>query len=84
MKQSLLNADFKSALNIMNKKRFSNSELEKGRSRDLSKLAISVMAFITSAFIFTFIRYNMQNFYYYKNTNTPLALITIYFLFFYH
>ncbi len=57
MKQSLLNADFKSALNIMNKKRFSNSELEKGRSRDLSKLAISVMAFITSAFIFTFMAY---------------------------
>ena len=57
MKQSLLNADFKSALNIMNKKRFSNSELEKGRSRGLSKLAISVMAFITSAFIFTFMAY---------------------------
>lgn len=57
MKQSLLNADFKSALNIMNKKRFSNSELEKGRSRDLSKLAVSVMAFITSAFIFTFMAY---------------------------
>ena len=28
MKQSLLNADFKSALNIMNKKRFRNSELD--------------------------------------------------------
>lgn len=40
MKQSLLNADFKSALNIMNKKRFSNSELDKGRRKNLFELAV--------------------------------------------
>lgn len=57
MKQSLLNADFKSALNIMNKKRFSNLELNSGRSGDLYKVAISVMAFITPAAIFTFMAY---------------------------
>ena len=40
MKQSLLNADFKSALNIMNKKRFRNSELDKGRRKNLFELAV--------------------------------------------
>ena len=58
MKQSLLNADFKSALNIMNKKRFSNSELDKGRrSVDLYKVAILGMVFITPAAIFTVMAY---------------------------
>lgn len=40
MKQSLLNADFKSALNIMNEKRFRNSELDKGRRKNLFELAV--------------------------------------------
>ena len=58
MKQSLLNADFKSALNIMNKKRFSNSELDKGRrSVDVYKVAILGMVFITPAAIFTVMAY---------------------------
>lgn len=58
MKQSLLNADFKSALNIMNKKCFSNSELDKGRrSVDLYKVAILGMVFITPAAIFTVMAY---------------------------
>lgn len=58
MKQSLLNADFKSALNIMNKKRFSNSELDKGRrSVDVYKVAILGMVFITPVAIFTVMAY---------------------------
>ena len=75
MKQSLLNADFKSALNIMNKKRFSNLELNSGRSGDLYKVAISVMAFITPAAIFTFMAYGFTYVLKVKMIYTVLAWI---------
>ena len=76
MKQSLLNADFKSALNIMNKKRFSNSELDKGRrSVDLYKVAILGMVFITPAAIFTVMAYGFTYVLKVKMIYTVLAWI---------